>query len=71
MLDYLSRNSTKTLSDSQRAECERPISIEELGKALKELPSGKSPGIDGLPAEFLRFIGKSLACRAYAGLLPA
>lgn len=60
MLDYLSRNSTKTLSDSQRAECERPISIEKLGKALKELPSGKSPGIDGLPAEFLRFFWKDL-----------
>jgi hypothetical protein len=27
---------------------------------LKELPSGKSPGIDGLPAEFLRFFWEDL-----------
>lgn len=28
--------------------------MEELGRALKKLPSGKAPGIDGLPAEFFK-----------------
>ena len=28
---------------------------EELGKALKQLPNRKSPGMDGLTSEFYKF----------------
>ena len=31
-----------------------PINDIELLNALRDLPSGKSPGIDGLPAEFYK-----------------
>ena len=31
---------------------EQPITLEELEAALKALPNGKSPGLDGLPKEF-------------------
>jgi hypothetical protein len=34
--------------------CDAPISVEELEQAIKELSSGKAPGVDGLPAEFFR-----------------
>ena len=32
--------------------CEAPITIEELGLALKQLPNIKSPGSDGFTSEF-------------------
>lgn len=41
------------LEDS-KAELERPLSTEELLNALKGMESGKSPGMDGLPAEFYK-----------------
>jgi hypothetical protein len=40
------------LSDSDRAFCESPFTDVELFNALKKLPKGKVPGIDGLPVEF-------------------
>jgi hypothetical protein len=52
MNDYIQKNSAKTLSDIERAECDTPISVEELQRASRKLPGGKAPGIDGLPAEF-------------------
>lgn len=35
---------------------EHDISLEECGIALKEFPNGKSPGSDGLPAEFYKIL---------------
>ena len=32
---------------------EHELSVEEIGRALKQMKNGKSPGIDGYPAEFL------------------
>jgi hypothetical protein len=40
------------LSDSDRAFCESPLTDAELFNALKKLPKGKVPGIDGLPVQF-------------------
>lgn len=34
--------------------CDEPIKLEELDAAIKKLPSGKAPGIDGLSADFFR-----------------
>jgi hypothetical protein len=36
------------------------VSIAELDAALRKLPKGKVPGIDGLPAEFFSFFWKDL-----------
>ena len=35
--------------------CDAPMMIEELGKALKQLPNRMSPGTDGLTSEFYFF----------------
>jgi hypothetical protein len=60
MIEYMGKNSARSLESSQRKECDKPISVEELESALKKLPSGSAPGIDGLPAEFLRFFWDEL-----------
>ena len=30
----------------------RPLTMEEVSEAMKQLPAGKSPGVDSIPAEF-------------------
>lgn len=45
--------SVKTkLADAEASLCDNPLTDDELFNALKKLPKGKVPGIDGLPVEF-------------------
>jgi hypothetical protein len=60
MNDYIRKILAKSLSDFEQAECDKAISVKELQCALKKLPGGKSPGIDGLPAEFFRYFWDDL-----------
>ena len=49
---------TRTLSDSDRDECEGEITLDEVRSAIKSFAKDKSPGCDGLTAEFYqRFFG--------------
>ena len=43
-----------TLSEDEREHCEGLLSKEELLQALKTMESNKSPGSDGIPAEFYK-----------------
>lgn len=47
-LQYIQR----TITEDHNAEHLRPLTHEEVAEALKQLPSGKAPGIDTIPAEF-------------------
>jgi hypothetical protein len=51
---FLNNNISNCLSDKDRETCDKALTEDELFAALKKLPSGKVPGIDGLPAEFFR-----------------
>ena len=42
------------LSNVDKAECDKILQKPEIFDALTELPLGKTPGLDGLPAEFYR-----------------
>ena len=42
------------LTEEQKNSCERLISLEECSKLLDSFQSNKSPGNDGIPAEFYR-----------------
>ena len=53
--DFLKFNERPTLSEFEQALCEGEITEEECLAALETSKNSKSPGIDGLPAEFYKF----------------
>ena len=44
----------KWVSDLNKASLEAPLTLEELGNALKTTKNQRSPGLDGIPADFLK-----------------
>jgi hypothetical protein len=57
---FLQSNVDKSLPDDFCSLCNQPVSLAELDIALRKLPKGKVPGIDGLPAEFFRLFWNDL-----------
>ena len=51
--------------------CEKPITIRELGEALKHLPNNKTPGTDGLTTEFYKFFWLNIQDLVQASILYA
>ncbi len=49
-----------TLDPCDAEDCDRPLSIEELDVAVKQLSHNKSPGLDGLTPEFYQFFWPAL-----------
>ncbi len=43
------------LTNDEKETCDKPITESEILKSIKHLSSGKTPGSDGLPADFYRF----------------
>ena len=52
--DMFFYNNVTSLSENQSQELEGPLKITELSYALKAMKNGKTPGIDGFPAEFFK-----------------
>jgi hypothetical protein len=50
-LEELNKN-LNSLDEIDSELCEQPLTEAEWLKAIKEMQPGKSPGLDGLPAEF-------------------
>lgn len=44
------------ISKEQADALETPLTPDELYKALHKMPNNKSPGPDGLPAEFYKYL---------------
>ena len=42
----------QTVTEEKNQELLKPITAEEVKEAMKQLPSGKAPGVDAMPAEF-------------------
>ena len=57
--DMFFYNNATQLSENQSQELEGPLKIIELSNALKSMKNGKTPGIDGFPAEFKKVFGKN------------
>ena len=45
----------KQIDENGKKLCDKDITVEELGKNLKNLPNNKSPGCDGLTTDFYKF----------------
>ena len=59
------------LDDLETEICEKLITKEELGNALKELPNNKTPGSDGLTAEFYKFFWSKIKGLVYKSFIYA
>ena len=42
----------KTVTEAHNLELLKPLTQKEVKEAMKQLPSGKAPGVDAIPAEF-------------------
>ena len=56
----LKKLNTVKLTEDETGSLENELSIEEIGEALKLMKNGKSPGIDGFPAEFFKIFWKKI-----------
>ena len=52
--DFFLSHLTRFLTFAERRSCEGLLTNEECKAALDQMPTGKSPGLDGLPAEFFK-----------------
>uniref|UniRef100_A0A670JNS3 Reverse transcriptase domain-containing protein n=1 Tax=Podarcis muralis TaxID=64176 RepID=A0A670JNS3_PODMU len=57
---YLERCIGKTVTEEERIQLNRPISIEEIESAIKKMKLGKAPGPDGLSAKYYKVLGDQL-----------
>ena len=51
---YLNKIQLQQCSAEESAELGAPVVLEEIGKVIGDLANGKTPGGDGLPAEFFK-----------------
>ena len=58
---FLANPSIPKLTDEEQEMCDSPLGVDECSMALKELPNGKSPGSDGLPAEFYKMFWSDIS----------
>ena len=76
--DFLNCIELKQLSEVNIAEMTKPLTLDEVGRALYAMKNNKSPGSDGFPAEFykyfwvdLKFIVMRMLSSCYAlGVMP-
>lgn len=61
--EFLKEAALPTLSQIDSMEMERPITEDEVLRALKQSPGGKSPGPDGFTASFHKKFKDSLVPR--------
>ena len=54
---FFPKNFTEGLDEQSKNECEGLLTDVECLESLKTMASNKSPGTDGLPAEFIRSFG--------------
>ncbi len=56
------------LSQEDLEICDATITLEELGKALRNLPNNKTPGTDGLTSEFYKFFWVNIKDLVFSSL---
>ncbi len=52
--EFLNNNEIPKLNNDEKTFCDKPICEADILKSIKNLPSGKTHGSDGLPADFYK-----------------
>lgn len=63
--NFFLNNDIPQLANNQQLLCDKEIDIEECGVALYKLKNNKTPGSDGLPAEFYKFFWTDIKTLLY------
>ena len=58
--DFINNQALPKLSDIQRTQCGGLMTENELFKSIKSLKNNKTPGTDGLTAEFYQFFWQDI-----------
>uniref|UniRef100_A0A8C7XZI9 Reverse transcriptase domain-containing protein n=1 Tax=Oryzias sinensis TaxID=183150 RepID=A0A8C7XZI9_9TELE len=58
---FIDSLTVKTITESEKEQCESMITLEEVQKAIEQLKSNKSPGTDGLTSEFYKCFAEDLS----------
>ena len=53
-LDYIKELQVPQISEQQKEELDSPLTLSEIGLAIKTMSNNKCPGTDGLPIEFYK-----------------
>ena len=67
--DFTNFEPVNTLNEKSKADLERPITIQECKESLDGLPCNKTPGTDGLSAEFYRHFWPIINRHLYKSIL--
>ena len=59
-IDFLNAIELKKLSSVDFGEMKKPLTLDEVGRALYAMKNNKSPGSDGFPAEFYKYFWADL-----------
>ena len=68
---YLDKVNIPTISNDSMSLCDLPITFEEVTAAVKCMANNKSPGPDGIPAEFYKFFWPDIGTYVYRSYLLA
>jgi exonuclease III len=71
LFHFFNTNNIPKISQAQIEKCESDINIEEVGKALKDLQNGKSPGTDGFTPDFYTFFWPDIKNIVYESIIYA
>uniref|UniRef100_A0A670HYC8 Reverse transcriptase domain-containing protein n=1 Tax=Podarcis muralis TaxID=64176 RepID=A0A670HYC8_PODMU len=58
---YLENCEGRTITEEEKHQLNKPISLEEVRNAMKKMKLGKAPGPDGLPAKYYKVLGNQLS----------
>ena len=59
--EYLNIHNLPQISETSKEICDQPICLEEVKKAVSEMKNNKSPGPDGIPAEFYKIFWNDIS----------
>ena len=68
LTDYLSNITHPLVSEDDKEVLDLPLSMDEMGKALKSLNNDSTPGIDGLPTSWYKTFYKKIKIPLFQSL---